>query len=310
MYYISICILLLALVGCEIVYSQTSAIPHAEVTALYFTGAATNGEIFGPFGDGTSYWNIAQWTSPGPINNSSALIRGLGPCNDPGTTWYMANVNTRVCVSEGENLVELAQNSVGLPCGPSYEYDLFLSANSGYGGMNVNWDMVPPLGQLSYVNMSFDIQLLFINVESHCGTFPECSSEPDYAYSTAAVVLGDGKDTLFYQIILFDSRGMNAPWNCSAVRSACDPWTGWFAVTNPYGVNEAMANYESACLDDLQPHTFNYNLLPHLEKLIGGGVIPNANWQNWTLGGGYIGTGGNGLFQSTLQVSNFSIIYG
>ncbi len=39
----------------------------------------------------------------------------------------MANENTRVCVTASHNAVELAQNSINLPCGQ--EYDLFISPN-------------------------------------------------------------------------------------------------------------------------------------------------------------------------------------
>ena len=41
----------------------------------------------------------------------------------------MENANARVCVTEGSNVVELAQASAGLPCGQPEEYDLFISPN-------------------------------------------------------------------------------------------------------------------------------------------------------------------------------------
>lgn len=38
--------------------------------------------------------------------------------------------------------------------------------------------------------------------------------------------------------------------------------------------------------------------------------MQNKNVGDWTAGSGYIGIGGNGLYEATITVSNFNFIYG
>lgn len=40
------------------------------------------------------------------------------------------------------------------------------------------------------------------------------------------------------------------------------------------------------------------------------GPMQDTNYEDWTIGGGYIGLGGNGLYAATFLVSGFQVIYG
>lgn len=80
---------------------------------------------------------------------------------------------------------------------------------------------MPSLGNVNYVNLTFNaqviikikifliiivylfiIQLLYLDVQENCGTFPECSGSPDYAYGTAALTLNsNSQESLFYQVL-------------------------------------------------------------------------------------------------------------
>eukprot|EP01111_Echinosteliopsis_oligospora_P014260 TRINITY_DN5337_c0_g1_i1.p1 TRINITY_DN5337_c0_g1~~TRINITY_DN5337_c0_g1_i1.p1 ORF type:complete len:312 (+),score=75.19 TRINITY_DN5337_c0_g1_i1:44-979(+) len=299
---------------CVAVKAQTSAMINPQVGgSLYFTNSDQDGILYGPFGDGSpATWQIAQWTDPGPIISGSA-VPGPGPCHDTSASWYMANENTRVCVNIENNAVELAQASQGLACGGPNEYDLFLSPVGTYGGTTPNWKM-PPLGQISYVNMSFSTQLIYANVQSHCGTFPECSAAPDYIYATSAVVLSKGSNAFFYQVGIYDSRGTTDPWACPSSPSYndCSPTSNWFATTNPFGIDESLGLYGLPCQNNQQAYFYNFNIMPNLINAItsSSGPIQDPDWQDWTVGGGYIGLGGNGLFESVLYVANWDVVYG
>ncbi len=150
--------------------------------------------------------------------------------------------------------------------------------------------------------------MVYIDVQEHCGAFPECSGSPDYAYVTAAVTLNDGKESMFYQVCIlslfsilnthflskvsiFDSRGQDMPWGCpsNSMFNASNPLHFWFFDTNPYGLiviiliiycayqwtglDESLGSYGIESQNDHQEMTwYSFDILPHLQESITTGM--------------------------------------
>ena len=302
--------------------------PPEDTEDLWLAPTTYNGTLFGPMGRRPSTsnpaWFIAQWSNPIPLDPEGAIFdcpQASCPCTslDNPVSWYISNQNSRVCLHNGTSshsrpIVELySTGSTNLLCGT--EKDLFLSPVGGiYGrypqagpGSSGN---PPTLADLTCLKLSFNSSLVYSNVTSRCGT---CGSSLDYSYATAGVTLTNsrlGPQTLFYQILLWDSRYNQT----SCLENPCQPKGNRFYFTTfpTYGVNFNIGYFNASCLMPQSPPVWTYytlDLLPSMLIAINTskyGIDGNAS--HWTVGGMYIGVGLQGDAALTLLLSDINLV--
>jgi len=167
----------------------------------------------------------------------------------------------------------------------------------------------PPLSKFSTITFSFGAEMVYSQVDVRCGSNPQCSPTPDYQYATAALTLDslETKQTLFYQIMLYDTRQTQ---NCSPNENPCLQGSYWFFPTNPYGVNFNAANFGAPCLGPMAGRVhYNLDVLPTLMHAITSGPSGlDANLSHWKISGMYIGTGLQGQAFSVFTVDSVSLV--
>ena len=283
---------------------------------------------------GASTWMITQWQTPAGL--PAVAIRPstpTTPCARPPTaesatvpSWYTHSEAGAVCVfppslhnrtvSGGAKLVELSAHAVvlqqsgrGAPtsqvaphdrlqCG--LEFDTFLSPTSAsvYPGAPEGMRSSLPLSSLAHLNVSFEAALLRSAAYERCGKLPYCNAglkDIDYGYAVVGVTCRNEPrgQTFFYQIELWDTR-------CTSCASPC-PCTrrpqSWYAITNPYGANDASANFEGSpsCIRPGEPPAhFDLDVLPKLHEAITGSGAPSdmgSNLTEWRAEHVYVGLG-------------------
>lgn len=312
--------------------------------SLYVGPVTYNHSLMGPynsFGEKSSgHFFISQWSNPIPFigTTSSGAVTPPNPqCRrggDKNSTdfaseplWSIENPTLRVCAlkslarsDQQRLLVQLAQSGGNaLSCGP--EFDLFLAPNSfdqypiNNNRANNNKNPVT-LDRIQSVDLSFGVELVYSAVKRRCsaGKATNCGpgGEVDYMYVTLGLPLSNptAKQTIFYQILLFDTR--TASGECGSSFETCSPTSNnegtWYFSTLPtLGVNFNIGTFliqqEQPCLNLntgtrsawYNSTTFNQTaFLAKLRKSVAdaaarfGADGNEANWivQDWYLGSG------------------------
>jgi len=235
--------------------------------------------------------------------------------NEMNVIWNTATPTLRICLGNDANenvILELAQNGDAENC--NQELDLFLSPvddtykNAEFNILPINESIA--LGAMNSLLLSFNISLIYSQYQTRCGTNPECGGfgNVDYGYITSAIVLSNPKamQTLFYQIILFDTR---EPLSCGP--KVCGVFRDWFFPTNPYGVSDSIGSYNTPCLQvqsGFELNSYNLDLLPKvLDAIQNSSLGINTDISNWFVGGLYIGGGLNGSTQQTILLADVDL---
>eukprot|EP01116_Phalansterium_solitarium_P007353 TRINITY_DN19994_c0_g1_i1.p1 TRINITY_DN19994_c0_g1~~TRINITY_DN19994_c0_g1_i1.p1 ORF type:complete len:368 (+),score=81.02 TRINITY_DN19994_c0_g1_i1:148-1104(+) len=286
--------------------------------SLYLDPVVFDHSLEGPVGAGASNWLIAQWLIPNGLNPASVNF-SRGSCMLDSVVWNLANQDARVCLGNSSAhsglALELAQQGDEVPCGN--EFDLFVSpVDSNYPAYAQNvlpLSQMPSLASLASVTFGFTASLVYSQITPRCGPAGSCgpSGELDYGYAVAALTLDNvaAGQTLFYQIMLYDSR-QDTP-ACGNGNDPCVQSREWFFTTNPWGVSDAIVNFDgAACLRvDPLPRAYTLDVLPALVSALKQGaqygLSPDAS--GWQVSGLYVGLGLQGSVTQTVIVSNISL---
>ena len=118
----------------------------------------------------------------------------------------------------------------------------------------------------------------------------------DYGYAVVGVTCRNEPrgQTFFYQVELWDTRCMS----CASSKCPCARRPqSWYATTNPYGANDASANFDGSptCIRPGEPPArFDLDVLPKLrEALTSPGAPPTIsnNLSEWHANHIYVGLG-------------------
>ncbi len=142
-----------------------------------------------PFLQGTassSPWTFAQWGNPYPFSTTTSSLN-IGCASAPA--WANATPNGRICwirQADGSYKVEIAQAGSNPPysldCNTgNTEFDLFLG-NNPYTAP-VEFQKSPKLSELSALNVAFNLQLLYANVNKYCNTPDVNNGRPTIRWS-------------------------------------------------------------------------------------------------------------------------------
>lgn len=251
--------------------------PGPTSSSLWISPVSYNHTLLGPVdgtADQTSFY-VAQWDNVVELDPQNA-VEGAGTvCPEVGglsTAWHIATPSAVLCAQtfpDGTPAAYMAMDGHAagstLPCGS--ELDLFLSPTDGaYNAAqpparvaaNVNTSV--PLSAMlagSGLVASFQWQTLNATVTPRCGAPGSCgpSGQVDYAYLTLGLVLGytpppgSGAvpQTMFYQVIFYDTRGDPAAGGgAGSCGGPCTPYSNWFEQPAPVvGVSDAVSVYSS-----------------------------------------------------------------
>lgn len=241
-----------------------------EYHSLYVSPVVYNHTLIGPFNTydqkSTGHFSIAQWMNPEPFVGTSTITPPNPACNISSASspdfasqpiWSIETGSLRVCalnslVKSNRLLVQLAQNGGNsLKCGN--EFDLFLSPNS-FGTYPVNNNRANDnqnkvtLDQIKSIDFSFGVDLVYSAVKRRCSAGGQRNCGPsgavDYGYITLGIPFSNptAKQTIFYQILLFDTRSANTSPSCGSSFDTCSPTSGnegnWYFASLPtLGVN-------------------------------------------------------------------------
>ncbi|CUF35213.1 membrane-associated protein, putative [Bodo saltans] len=201
--------------------------------SLYVGPVVFDHQLFGPYvgphgvrnsSDGA--WAVSQWSNPSPITNESSLDSPVNPmCSVAGAydaSWSLSTASVRICgatasptssfFTPNASVVQLAQSGGStLSCG--VEYDMFLSpVDNNYPMFPQNVQPVALDDTIINIELSLKLHLEYLSISSRCSDVAhECtSSSPDYAYGTIGLPLSNPitDETIFFQILLFDSRAL------------------------------------------------------------------------------------------------------
>jgi hypothetical protein len=246
-------------------------------------------------------WYFAQWGIPEELPG--------GVRTAPGADWEVANPHARVAWLAQARAYELAQNGAmgALPCGA--EENLFLAPTTPNDYPRHAVGMLPslPLSQLVRLEASFGLDVAYERVEQRCLTAPNYA-----AYAVALVLTDDATpepQTLFYQVMLRDSRGLAVAkrW-CPGYEDADSPV---FCVDDSLGPvygqpGPVVGGGRRAYVLDLLPQLRNVLATRHAKsgaparvldgdashwhvtglyygQIIMGGAVPTSRWDAYSL---------------------------
>jgi len=313
-------------------------------SSLFIDPVVKGSVLLGPFPSNAprnkTFWFVPQWNNPAPF--SSPATTAFGSCVPPSATSdaslavFVGTPAIRVCLftaAGGSDIVELAATGApagGIPplsCGA--EYDTFLApvgsdrTTRGGAPLTPNFSPVaasPTLSSLSSLSLTVSARLLRADVTPRCGPIGSCgpSGKLDFVYAVLGIVLhnviASPPQTLFYQIILFDTRQSVAA--CS-LENPCDPRPLRFFQTRlpTLGASDAIASFDaSPCLQPAAPSatTYNLSLLPRISaalRVAATNFSADSNLSNWRVTSTYVGSGMQGSAMSALHLSDFDFTY-
>ena len=301
--------------------------PGPATTALYVSPVAFNGSLEGPVAANHSVpaaWFVTQWSNPEALGLDATAGDNPGVCATPsgaGTAWWDATSSVAVCMAAAPASgggVSMAESGVGddLACGQ--ELDTFLCPNNPiYTNVapNLLIDRVDgTLANMTALTLAWNMTLAYGKTAARCGSYPQCGSSGhvDYGYGVAAVTLSNApaRQTLFYQIILWDTRTVDCP-----AASPCVPFTSWFFTSLPtLGVSDSIAALPGAppCLPTgaATATSFNLELYSRLTHYVGVAASQygaDGDLAHWVVGDLYIGTGLEGSATVTSAVAGVAL---
>ena len=160
--------------------------------------------------------------------------------------------------------------------------------------------------------MEFTLAFLSASVTPRCGTLNQCgpSGHVDYAYITLGIVLSAGDETIFYQVILADTRNRVA---CPA-NDPCEAFEYWFEDTLPtLGYSESIANsFDVSCLQPGTQQSYLLPILPRLKYAVAYAAEhfgSTADLASWYITGVYLGPGMEGSAVVSVRMSGLDLNY-
>ena len=136
----------------------------------------------------------------------------------------------------------------------------------------------------------------------------------DYGYAVLGLIFSNYQfsQTLFYQIVLYDTRDNLI--DCKTGGNTCQMLHSWYFKTNPFGLSDSLPMYQYPCISDINNHSlhFNTNILDKIKYSLNQSdpTMPptvNSNITNWRLTSMYIGGGVQGQTSLTLLVNDIKI---
>lgn len=230
--------------------------------------------------------------------------------------------------------VEVAADGSGsggapeVACGS--EFDAFLSPNDGsYTPSGVPDNLIPlaagapSLAGMSSLTLNFTAQLTdWEVVAARCGPVGSCgpSGHLDYGYATASLVLHNAvapppqqQQTLFFQVILADTRAAYAP--CAGNDPCTTNSSDWFFDALPtLGVSVSTLALGVACLRPNAPAATAYSLplLPRLADYLAQAAArfgADGDLSHWGVSGLYVGVGLEGSVRAGLKARGVTLTY-
>lgn len=304
------------------------AAPGPQTAALYVAPVVFNGSLLGPVNGGNgepAAWFVTQWDSVAALPTVAVAGANASVCATPpdATLWWDASPTAAVCMASadapgGALSVSMAEDGAvgGLACGS--EFDTFVCpTNPIYAGVvpNLLIDRVNgTLANFSSLTLAFTMRIAAAATAARCGAYPQCgpSGKVDYGYGVAAVALSNAaaRQTLFYQVILWDTRIIDCP-----AASPCVPFANFFFTTLPtLGVSESIAALPGAppCLQPGAPPTaFSLDIYPRLTRYLAQAAAEygaDGDAAHWVVGDLYIGTGLEGSTTVASEVSGVALV--
>jgi hypothetical protein len=263
--------------------------------SAFIAPSVYNGSFLGLAGNCNGYpspgWHVAQWNIP------QDLLPGCGRAS-----WMIANSHAKVRYLGDAYVLSQNGNTTALACGK--EFDLYLETNNprSYSDSPDGFMTSKSIAALT------SLRLNVTSLVSYEAVAPRCSV--NYVGYVVAMVLTNpaAKQTLFYQIVLRDSRG-----------GGYYPWGAWC------GGNEAASN-GTFCVDDdirgLQGYDVDANgaavynsidVLWRVRQILSSqhvkrsGVALNSDMNGWKLQNLYFGQKLQGGVVATSQWSGMSL---
>lgn len=286
---------------------------------LYLSPPHYTHALDGPAYSAPSLWYLTQWDTPQQLNASGA-IAGAGACPDDAaspfrTLWHVEGSGGLACMqvdaSSGAHALLVRQVGSALPCGA--EFDSFLApTDKAYANAPLNILPNTTLGAISGMVANFSLELLEFSVAPRCGPVGSCgpSGHLDYGYITLGIVLSAGTSTIFYQVILSDTR---APPSCPA-NDPCAPFAFWYGSMPTLGFSESVANAfapGSVCLKQGSARSYSlatlYDRLTYSVAQAAERYGTNSSLSAWEITGVYLGPGMEGSTTTVLRTHGLSI---
>jgi len=286
-----LCILVLATAAS----SQAVTLNEPLRGAVFMAPSVYNGSLLGVAGDCARYpspgWHVAQWNIPQDLNP------GCGR-----TTWTIANRYAKVKYVAGAYLLGQNGNTSALACGK--EFDLYLETNNprSYSGSPDGLVTSKPIAELTSLRLSLSTQVVYEAVAQRCSS--------NYAGYLVAMVFTHpvAKQTLFYQIILRDSRGRNYyPWGawCSGNEAANN---GTFCIDDDIRVlRGSYVDANGATADNSIDVIWRIREVLSSRHVKPSGIVLNSDMNGWKLQNLYLGQKLQGGVVSTSQWSRISL---
>ncbi len=264
--------------------AQATILVTGPESAIYVAPPVYDGRFSAFLGDrsiATPTWFVAQWSNPEPLTKSVP--------EGPGRDWLVSNDTTRIAFYHAPNpaaqireqTYEIGQSGVApkhpLRCG--MEYDLFLSPNSGGiyatpsgAAAASRFAQSGAIGELRTLRIALGLDITGETLQHRCSV--------NYASYVAAVTLNSSAGySMFYQVILRDSRG--ELFN----NSSCDgyPSNGAYCYSSSIEFITGQAMPTSASGRTF----FEIDFLHRLEEVIALTTDPDRS--HWFVSGLYVG---------------------
>ena len=269
----------------------------------------------GPAWSAPSLFYLTQWDTPQQMN-ASDVMAGAGPCssdNEYSTLWHVVGAGGYACMqidaSSGAHALLVRQDGAALPCGS--EFDSFLApTDKAYSNAPLNIVPNTTLGDIHGMRANFSLSLLDFGTTPRCGPAGSCgpSGHLDYGYVTLGVVLSAGTSTIFYQVILADTRG---PPSCPG-NDPCGKFSFWYGSAPTFGYSESVENaFPSAtCLHAGDAQTYSLLLYERLTYSVAQAAEQfgtNSSLSAWEITGVYLGPGMEGSTTTLIRMHGLSI---
>ena len=301
--------------------------PGPSEDGIFLSPVVYDHTLDGPAFSGNSSWfYLTQWSNTHQLN-ASAAQPGPAPgglCHesaDATTLYHIQTDGALACMQEGTNgkrslLVRQDGGAANISCGA--EFDMFIAptdkAYSNIAQMNIPGNV--SMGSISTFVLNFTLDLLEWSTIPRCGAAGSCgpSGQLDYGYMVLGVVMDAGPQTIYYQVILADTRG--AP-SCPS-EDPCTPVIFWFETTLPtLGISESIAHGypnvpSSSCMKPGAGPT-HYSLDTLYDRLIWSILTSASNYGSnpnpsaWFVTGFYIGSGIEGSTTSAYRISDINV---
>jgi len=266
---------------------------------MYLAPIVYDKSLYGPtsVGTGAPRWHIAQW-GIGGIDKSTNQQLPSTATDIGGGVWKVENEYAYV-EYDPNGKFKLRQDSEALNTGcefPGSEFDLLVEpqeyhAYPDYPEGFIPYSVRPAIGQMTSLKLRFKQRVLDAVHGGRCG------EGKDLASSAFGLVLysESSKESLFYQIVTYDSRGsrtINGEQHpeSAVVTDSIDIVGGQFLT-----IGGPEISYDVEIVNRVKSHIQNFR--------------NDKNPNNWHVTGAYWGTYTNGLGRITTEWNDLDLLF-